>query len=434
MVALPVKQEALFVRLGSPHQIKDYDVGERHYSKSPCPQPNVRGESVSQGVIMQLSSDSFYQAVQSLENHPESIRVKKLIFCICKKNWENDLNILNALSLESLVKELITKQETVEQLTLSLYKLVKTLNRPKVYAGVAKAIVEQLGPIYRDMNKDTEGVDVAPNSQDTQVSDVAFLLEQAVRNLTNHPETARIHKLIYAITKNSWENDLNRIQHYGLKNLIIESLEIYPNYNALKKAFIQLVNNINKKNLYLAISKIILNQISGLYDMLKKEEDTAPQKSSDAYSTQIIQVDSIENYGQLQQASPSSFETSVIDITSEQIVTELKQIQQPPPPAPPPQKTYDIFEIRLEIMQYTNPLRVKILLFSLLFHPWDRSGQDWSTLRSYSLDDLLEQVIQSGRPISVIESKLYQMAKSLSDPDSDLQAASTLVEAIKPFV
>ena len=291
---------------------------------------------------MQLSSDSFYQAVQNLENHPESIRVKKLIFCICKKNWENDLNILNALSLETLVKELISKQETVEQLTLSLYKLVKTLNRPKVYAGVAKAIVEQLGPIYRDMNKETEVVDVEPNPQDTQVSDTTFLLEQAVRNLSNHRETARIHKLIYAITKNSWETDVNRIQHYGLKKLILESLEIYPNYNALKKAFIQLVNNINKKNLYISISKIILNQMSGLYDTLQKDGDKGLQQGSNNYTTQIIQVNSRENYGDLQQSSASTFETSVIDISSEEMVTELKQVQQPPPSPPPNQKTYEM--------------------------------------------------------------------------------------------
>ena len=382
---------------------------------------------------MQLSSDSFYQAVQNLENHPESIRVKKLIFCICRENWENDLNILDALSLETLVKELITKQETVEQLTLSLYKLVKTLNRPKVYAGVAKAIIQQIVPIYRDMNKETEVVDVEPNPQNTQVSDTTFLLEQAVRNLSNHPETARIHKLMYAITKNAWENDLNRIHHYGLKNLIRESLEIYPNYNNLQKAFIQLVSNINKKSLYLAISKIILSQIRGLYDTLEQKENTAPQKGDDSYNTQIIPVNSRDNYGEIQPASGLTFETSMIDISSEQVLTELKQVQPPPPPAPP-QKTYDIFEVRLEIMQYTNPLRAKILLFSLIFHPWDRSGQDWSTLRSYTLDDLIEQVIQSGRPISDIETKLYQMAKSLNDPDSDLQAASTLVEAIKPFI
>ena len=118
----------------------------------------------------------------------------------------------------------------------------------------------------------------------------------------------------------------------------------------------------------------------------------------------------------MEPSSASAFETSVIDITSDQMVTELKQVQPTPAPSPP-KPTYDIFEIRLEIMQYTNPLRAKILLFSLLFHPWDRSGQDWSTLRSYTLDDLLEQMLQSGRSMAEIEGKLYNMAKSLNDPD-----------------
>ncbi|EAZ92647.1 hypothetical protein [Crocosphaera chwakensis] len=382
---------------------------------------------------MQLSSDSFYQAVQYLEHHPESIRVKKLIFCICQKTWQNDLNILNGLSMESLVKELITQQQTLEQLTLSLYRLVKTLNRPKVYAGVAKAIVEQLGPIYRELNRETEVIEVLTNPKETHVADSRILLEQAVRNLSNHPETARIHKLIYAITKNSWENDLNRIKNYGLSNLIMETLEIYPDYNTLKQAFIQLVNNINKKNLYLAIAKVILNQIGGLYDNLE-QEDILSSDNSNNYSTQIISLNHSDHYQKnMQPSSASAFETSVIDITSEQMVTELKQVQTAPTPShsKPP---YDIFEIRLEIMQYTNPLRAKILLFSLLFHPWDRSGQDWSTLRSYTLDDLIEQILQSGRSITEIEAKLYNMAKSLNDPDSYLQTASTVVEAIKPFL
>ncbi|MGK7955539.1 MAG: hypothetical protein AB4063_09810 [Crocosphaera sp.] len=380
---------------------------------------------------MQLSSDSFYQAVQHLEHHPESVRVKKLIFCICQKSWENDLNILNGLSMENLVKELMAQQETLEQLTLSLYRLVKTLNRPKVYAGVAKAIVEQVGPIYRELNRETAVLDVPTSPTETHVSDSSVLLEQAVRNLSNHPETGRIHKLIYAITKNSWENNLPRIQHYGLKTLITEILEIYPDYNSLKQAFVKLVNNINKKNLYIAISKVILNQVGGLYDNLQPENNLS-QDSSSSYSTQIISVNN-DNYGNLEPSAVSPFETSVIDITSEQMVTELNQVKQAPAPAPP-NPSYDIFEIRLEIMQYTNPLRAKILLFSLLFHPWDRSGQDWSTLRSYTLDDLLEQILQSGRSIAEIEGKLYKMAKSLNDPDSHLQTASTVVEAIKPFI
>ena len=372
---------------------------------------------------MQLSSDLFYQGVESLENHPESLRIKKLVFCLCQKSWENDAEFLNNLPLDSLVKKLIQEHPTIEQLTLTLYKLVKTLNRPKVYAGVAKGIIEALSPIYKAMSQPSEFIERDLRHQQTQVSDVDCLLEQAARNLSNHKETARIHKLIYALAKNTWENNLAQIQSYGLKKLIAEILEIYQTKRDLANAFAKLVENINKKSVYIAISKIILGQISGLYDNRPAEESDEPETSLAHENTQIIAIRPAQN--------PEPIETPVIDITSEQMVTELKPIQVVNSPT---KKTYDPYEIRLEIMQYTNPLRAKILLFSLLFHTWDRSGQDWSMLRSYTLDDLLEQILQSGQPITDIETKLYQVAQSLNDSENHLQAASTIVEAIKPFI
>ncbi|MFM7791975.1 MAG: hypothetical protein ACKO90_28995, partial [Microcystis panniformis] len=38
-----------------------------------------------------------------------------------------------------------------EQLTFSVYKLVKTLNRPEVYAVVATVIIEQISKLYSDI-------------------------------------------------------------------------------------------------------------------------------------------------------------------------------------------------------------------------------------------------------------------------------------------
>ncbi|GBF79088.1 hypothetical protein [Aphanothece sacrum] len=386
---------------------------------------------------MQLASESFEQTIQYLEQHEESLRIKKLIFCLCKKYWENDLNVLNSFSLADLITELLQNKPTSEQLTFSLYKLVKTLNRPKVYAGVSKVILEKLAHIY---NPEAEPIEiltsVADNGKETQISDGDFLLEQAVRNLTNHQENGRISKLIYAVTQQYWENDLNRINNYGLKNLLLEIIEKYSTKGDLEIAFGKIVENINKKNLYVAICKIIFTQLEGLYDNLQ-ENIESEQQVSESYQTQIIKITSEANTPQRykeQQQSVSPFETAVIDITSEKMVTELKQIQAVPTSSAAPPKTYDIFEIRLEIMQYTNPLRAKILLFSLLFHPWDRSGQDWSMLRSYTLDDLLEQLIQSGRPITEIEAQLYGAARSLSDPEAHLQAASTIIETIKSVI
>jgi len=102
---------------------------------------------------MQLSIDVFNDVVRYLDSHEEKLRIKKLIFCICKKYWENEPNILNSVAMEDLVKELVQLKTNKEQLTFSVYKLVKTLNRPKVYLGVATVIIEQISQLYSKLVK-----------------------------------------------------------------------------------------------------------------------------------------------------------------------------------------------------------------------------------------------------------------------------------------
>ncbi len=386
---------------------------------------------------MPVSSDLFNETVHYLERHEETLRIKKLIFCLCKKYWENDLNVLNSCSLEDLVNELIQSKPSVEQLTFSMYKLVKTLNRPKVYATVAKAILDRLSSLYTDFQaEELDLVNVEPIYAHTQVSEPELVFKQIATNFANHQEESRIKKMVFAVCKNRWENNVDVINHYGFKDLIVELYEQYPTLGDLDIALATIVENINKKTLYLAISNIISKQLSLLYENFQEPVESAKEVGTQIYNTQIIQFNQAVNvpqpYSEPKPLRQSDYETSVIDITSEQMVTELKSVQIAPAQISP--KTYDLFELRMEIVQYTNPLRAKILLFSLLFHPWDRSGQDWSMLRSYALDDLLEQLLKSGRPLSEIEAKLYETAKSLSDPETQLQVASTIIETIKFYL
>ncbi|MGV2388811.1 MAG UNVERIFIED_CONTAM: hypothetical protein LVR29_12625 [Microcystis novacekii LVE1205-3] len=76
-------------------------------------------------------------------------------------------------------------------------------------------------------------------------------------------------------------------------------------------------------------------------------------------------------------SEPVDFASSIIDLNEPQLVMELPFAEPASsnnnPSNSPQIPAYDPFEIRLEIFQYTNPLRAKILIFSLLFHHWDRS-------------------------------------------------------------
>ncbi|MCA2644015.1 MULTISPECIES: hypothetical protein [unclassified Microcystis] len=402
---------------------------------------------------MQLSIDVFNDVVRYLDSHEEKLRIKKLIFCICKKYWENEPNILNGVAMEDLVKELVQIKTNKEQLTFSVYKLVKTLNRPQVYLGVATVIIEQISQLYSNIAAayDNQLLPVEPEvnpSFTTVNNDVNNeednLLRQVVSGIENHRETARIKKLMFAACKNRWENDQAVINNYGLKNIVLELQRNNPNFLSLRQTLKQVAENINKKALYLALADIILTQLEPLYDTDNDDEEEDNESKSQRFNTQIVDLKNDSDSAaktrsfSASRSDPVDFSSSIINLNEPQLVMELPFAEPASsnnnPSNFPQIPAYDPFEIRLEIFQYANPLRAKILIFSLLFHPWDRSGQDWSTLRSYTLEDLLKQLIQSGKSLQDIEVQLYNIAQTQMDTDANVQTASILVQTLQKIL
>lgn len=379
---------------------------------------------------MQLSSDSLNEIAVHLESHEESLRLKKLLFCLSKKQWENNLDVLNHFSVKDLIQEIVQINITLEQLALSLSTIVNTLNRPNVYTEVAKFIVNQFEQLYKELNNLTPVTQINP--QNTQDLGTDFLVDNVVNDLSNHKERARIKKLIFSICKNRWENEQAVIDNYDFKKLILEFYQLNPTREELKVTLGRVVIKLNKQNLYLLIAQIIFKYLEPLYESANFYQEVEIETENQEFITQIIHVShAFENPQRSAQASRrGEFETSIIELSEDQVVSELQYIQQVQPPR---NKSYNLFEMRLHIMQYTNPLKAKILLFSILYHPWDRNGQDWSMLRSYTLDDLLEQIISSSKKITEIEAKLDAIAKSMPAPEVNLQTASTLIETLKPL-
>ena len=401
---------------------------------------------------MQLSSDVFNQVVRYLDSHEEKLRIKKLIFYICKKYWENDPNTLDGVAMEDLVKELVQLKTSKEQLTFSVYKLVKSLNRPEVYAGVATVIIEQISKLYSDIAAayDTQlsSLEPAVNPRFTAVNNAVNngednSLRQVVNSLGNHLETERMQKLMFAACKNRWENDLSVINNYGLKNIILELRQNNPNFLSLRETLNQVAENINKKALYLSLAEIILTQLEPLYDTNNdyKEEDN--ESKSEIFNDQMVHLnDDCDSSAKTASFSSSRTRSKPVDFASSSIAISEPQVRMELPFAEPaflnnnpsnyPQiSDYDPFEIRLEILRYANPLRAKILIFSLLFYPWDQNSQDWLTLRSYTLEDLLQKLIESGKSLKDIEIQLYHIAQTQMDRDANVQTAGILVQALQ---
>jgi hypothetical protein len=379
---------------------------------------------------MSLPPHLLDETAQFLESHEESLRIKKILFCLAKKYWENNLTILSAFSFADLIEDILQLYPTQNQFQVTLVKLVKTLNRRNIYIEVSKVIFEQITKLYKHLEEEPQTAIVHASNPENSLATPhsSELLNTVAIELQNHREKARIKKVIYSVCKRRWENDLQLIDNYDFEKLIGELIKAYPTKVDLRQALVKLVKNINKQNLYLAISNVILNQLAALYGDKQGVNGLEEEGINQIINTQIIHVNITQNSVESQQLAHQKLGTSVIALNSQ----PAHQVQFIQPEQP--KKTLDFFELRLEIMQYTNPLRAKVLMFYVLYKAWDKNNQDWAMLRSYSLDDLLREILQTARTLTEIEAKLYAAARVLNDFEANLQTASTIIEAIKPYI
>jgi hypothetical protein len=370
------------------------------------------------------------EAAQFLESHEESLRIKKILFCLAKKYWENNLTILSAFSFADLIEDILQLYPTQNQFQVTLVKLVKTLNRRNIYIEVSKVIFEQITKLYKHLEEEPQTAIIHASNPENSLATPhsSELLNTVAIELQNHREKARIKKVIYSVCKRRWENDLQLIDNYDFEKLIGELIKAYPTKVDLQQALVKLVQNINKQNLYLAVSNVILNQLGALYGDKQGVNGLEEEGIAQIINTQIIHVNITPNSVESQQLAHQKSGTSVIALNAQ----PAHQVQSVQPEQP--KKAVDFFELRLEIMQYTNPLRAKVLMFYVLYKAWDKNNQDWAMLRSYSLDDLLREILQTARTLTEIEAKLYAAARVLNDFEANLQTASTIIEAIKPYI
>ncbi|MBE9042382.1 hypothetical protein IQ235_16535, partial [Oscillatoriales cyanobacterium LEGE 11467] len=95
----------------------------------------------------------------------------------------------------------------------------------------------------------------------------------------------------------------------------------------------------------------------------------------------------------------------------------------------------DLFEVRTKILQQTNPLRAKILVFSVVYRIFDFSTRDWLALKSKEFYALLKKLYANFSTFLELEEKLYEMAKSLDrknvDDEKTLETARVVVKYMR---
>jgi hypothetical protein len=223
---------------------------------------------------------------------------------------------------------------------------------------------------------------------------VPMSLSTVVQTLAEHAEAERICKLLQWVYTGRWESPSIPLGRSVIAKVVPELLRRTPSYDILERRLYQAAASLNKPERYNEVAVIILQTCRVLYPSITSIPSVEPQTRQ-----------------------------TLMGMTAEDPTDDLS------PTTTLPQR--DRFELRHRVMQQVPPLKVKILLFSVLRHPFSFEPLDWKELKTQSLDVWLAELIQAFPVIDVLESKLFAQAAELKRLDQSIQIADAIIQAVR---
>ena len=413
------------------------------------PKPSLSAQTSAENTQISSHRPNLIKAIiQVLEAHPKSWRIKKLIFSACHNTWENEPTVLTQFKLEDLIHNLLQRHTTLEHLQASLKRIVGTLNRKTEYASVVQTILDQVRDLYANQPDSTQIF--ASYSDVFGVNTPNQVYQTIADNLDHHPNRIRIKKLLYCICYRTWENNPQILNQFESQDLIQQLHQLAPNPKHLNYHLDRIIKRLNRQTAYRQVAQTIVEQFQTLYSRETESTQIQTLHCRQTESTQLLFNPSLDlaNRQSLPSRSGNPSQTPIPDNTdfsfSDEITSSGTQAIAEPLPTlisdissqasdKAAKDRSDLFELRLEIMKYTNPLQAKILLFSSLYSPFSFSKQDWSALKSKTLEDLLREFFEYCQTVADLESKLTIMSHCLDNPDENNQVAKAILQAMKPY-
>ncbi len=345
---------------------------------------------------------------QAFIQDPQSTRICKLLIYVCTGNWIDDRSQLDVLSLPQVLQTLLTLAPTLEQLQAKLEQVVKTLNKAAEYMLIANAIISHVSKLYVE----TE-------------STVRLQDYQAIVPVLEHDmDSLRIKKLLVLACTNQWQNDPQQLRQYSYLMLVQSIHQLAPCVESLKAVLENLVKTLSKRTEYSPIADRIIQAFQPLYTeettYILSVANPVPQPQAPSIQPDVP-VEANEALSALRQVS--QFEAKAAAVQPAPVLS--RSIAQLNPSR--------LFDLRQEIMQYSNPYRTKVLIFSLLHEPFQSTPEHESMLKGYELDELLRMSLQSYRQFEHLASNLHQTAKQIDDSETYSQTATAVLRLIKPL-
>lgn len=296
------------------------------------------------------------------------------------------------------------------------------------------------------------------------------VLPAVIHQLEQDPNAIRIQKLLFYVCKNHWESDSARLNALSLRSLIEEVRETYPTIEQLRSRLTHQIGTLNKSVEYTPIGQIILSVLERVYAQNAATILTAPKRTTaldqdvnvsrikklliytcrrywEANSYVIEQISTSDLIDELMQQYSTLEElrsslnvvvktlnkTAEYALVAETILREVQSLygEKDSVPVACEAEPIDFFDVRREILKYSNPLKAKILLFSSVYYLFEFCPQDWSNLKLYSLDGLLRTVLTQTETIEEFQQLLNCKASQLKEAETYLEIVPVLMRSLK---
>ncbi len=225
------------------------------------------------------------------------------------------------------------------------------------------------------------------------------ILDEVICELEQDVNISRIKRIIFFACKEFWENDVEQLANTDLGILIEELCAKYSKLEDIEAVLNSIVSKVNKKSEYALVADLIICQLSRLYEF---EDFTNLETNISRFG------------GQNAPAFQDEFSSNI------------------PSGEENERNPGNLFDVRQKILQQTNPLRAKILIFSTLYHEFTFSDRDWLLLKTQELDTLLRQLFNICPSLGELESQLYRTANNLENTDENDSSASVIIKAMSP--
>jgi hypothetical protein len=321
------------------------------------------------------------QIAQRLESHAHALRMKKLLLYATAGHWESDMQQLQQRPIEPMLLQLYQLYPTAQQLRFYLYTIAANLTKSREYQQLANVVLLECTGLYTQPGDDGDDEPTAFFSSPaavvaTPAIDNATLEEQCqiAQTLELMPERDRLVKLMLCLMHDTWESDAEKVNQTSIRVLIQDISQKYASLIEVEHQLVAIVQRLSKAVEYGTLASTIVQQIAPLYGLYQDDPE-------DEQSLPLVQM-------------------------------------------------LDGFDLRLEIMKFTNPLRAKILLFSLAHQRFSGSELDWAALKRNTLEALLKKVLATN-PAADLGQNLLVMARLLPDSEEYEQVVDVLMRALK---